>query len=76
MSVDNVKAMFRRGLALYHLHDHEAAMYSLQKAQRLSSPPDPAIKKYISLCQRAMQDYDKKQKLKYRGMFDKHPEPV
>lgn len=39
MSVDNVKALFRQGLALYHLHDYESAMYSLQKAHRLSSQP-------------------------------------
>eukprot|EP00057_Strongylocentrotus_purpuratus_P001522 XP_001199567.1 PREDICTED: tetratricopeptide repeat protein 9C [Strongylocentrotus purpuratus] len=66
----NGKALYRRGVARYQLHDYQAAHDSLSKAQEVS-PGDSSIKKYMQLCDKAMVKQAKDEKTRYKGMFDK-----
>lgn len=66
----NEKALYRRGVARYQLHDYEGAHQSLSKAQEIS-PGDSNIKKYLLLCDKAMVKQAKDEKTRYKGMFDK-----
>ncbi|XP_041467872.1 tetratricopeptide repeat protein 9C-like [Lytechinus variegatus] len=65
----NVKALYRRGVARYHLHDYEGAHKSLSKANRIS--PESNIKKYLQLCDKAMLKQAEDERTRYKGMFDK-----
>ncbi|XP_064602899.1 tetratricopeptide repeat protein 9C-like [Liolophura sinensis] len=72
LSPSNVKAMYRRGVAYYHLHNYDKAHTCLRQARETKGQEkDPAIDKYLSLCQRELQKEEKLMKKKYKGMFDK-----
>lgn len=70
MSEGNAKALFRRGMALYHLRRYDDAFSSLQEAQNAASSSDPQIKKYLALCKTALEAYSTRERERYKGMFD------
>lgn len=70
MEAANPKALFRKGQSLYHLRDYGAAVEVLKKA-RQNAKSDPNVRKYISLCEAQIADQDKKEKVRYKAMFDK-----
>lgn len=70
MSDSNAKALFRQGMALYHLRRYDDAFSSLQAAQNAASSSDPRIKQYLALCKTALEAYSSREKQKYKGMFD------
>ncbi|XP_071482003.1 tetratricopeptide repeat protein 9C-like [Diadema antillarum] len=69
-SPSNEKALYRKGVALYHMRDYEGAFQSLSLAQKLSST-DANVKRYLQLCETAMNKQAKEERTRYRGMFDK-----
>ncbi|XP_046369631.2 tetratricopeptide repeat protein 9C-like [Haliotis rufescens] len=63
----NVKAVYRKGQALYHLKRYEKALDVLSQANE-----EPSVKKYTTLCKRELQKQEKELKAAYRGMFSKY----
>lgn len=49
----NVKALFRKGVAHYHMGNYTTARSYLNDAKRLRKTPDEEITKYIKLCTEA-----------------------
>ncbi|XP_072032077.1 tetratricopeptide repeat protein 9C-like [Amphiura filiformis] len=70
MSPLNAKALYRKGQALYHLHNYDKALLSLKKAKE-TAKSDPNIKKYITLCEAQLANQKQKEKTHYKGMFEK-----
>lgn len=70
LSEGNAKALFRRGMALYHLRRYDDAFSSLQEAQNATSSSDPRIKKYLALCKTALEAHLSRERARYKGMFD------
>lgn len=66
----NVKAMYRKGVALYHLRELEQAQHVLKKAHSLpDGQKDVNIRKYLKLCDRDLAAMDQKMKRTYQAMF-------
>lgn len=65
----NVKALFRRGQARYHLKDYDRAQDDLMVALQLE-PSDSAIQKHLDACKRALRDFKQKEKEMYASMFN------
>lgn len=71
---DNVKAHYRKGLALYHMKNFEKAIDSFHQASSISkNSKDPAFKSLISkqihLCREGIKEQDEHMKATYRSMF-------
>lgn len=68
---DNVKALYRKGISYYNLHDYDQCLETLQKAKQCSNTKDISIEQYINLSEKHLQLYKKKERECYKGMFDK-----
>ncbi|XP_074662269.1 tetratricopeptide repeat protein 9C-like [Tubulanus polymorphus] len=67
---ETTKALYRKGIALYHLNDVDRAMEALKKASnRADGQKDPNIRKYMGLCSVEISKQDNKLKETYKGMF-------
>ncbi|XP_078000979.1 tetratricopeptide repeat protein 9C-like [Glandiceps talaboti] len=72
---DNVKALYRRGIVLYHINAYEDSKESLLKAKsHCKGNIDPNIKKYLQLCDSAITKRQQAEKARYQGMFEKFAE--
>lgn len=65
ISPENVKASYRKGVALYHLGKYDDAEEILKHIYN----KDPAVKKYLSLCKQALAKQNKELKETYKSMF-------
>ena len=66
---DRAKAYYRKALALLGLKDDEAAVKSLETAQKLA-PGDAAISKELGAAKRKAAEHAKKEKAAYKKFFD------
>lgn len=65
---DNAKALYRAGVAFFHLQDYEQAQrYLLAAVHR--QPKDANVQRYLQLTQSELSSYHRKQKQLYLGMF-------
>ncbi|XP_069501303.1 tetratricopeptide repeat protein 9C isoform X2 [Ambystoma mexicanum] len=64
----NIKALYRAGVACYHLRDLDHAKHYLSEAQSLQ-PSDPNVRKYMKLTESELNGYHQQEKQLYRGMF-------
>ncbi|XP_070571373.1 tetratricopeptide repeat protein 9C-like [Ptychodera flava] len=72
---DNVKALYRRGMALYHTKAYDDSRDCLLQAKGLCTGKiDPNIKRYLEMCKEAIAKHEAQEKSIYRGMFDKFAE--
>lgn len=70
LSPSNAKALFRKGVALYHLQKPEECLKILQKASSLpGAEHDAKIIKYIRLCNEEITRQEDKLKDQYKAMF-------
>ncbi|CAB4001215.1 Tetratricopeptide repeat 9C [Paramuricea clavata] len=67
---ENVKALFRKGQAYYHVKNWDKAFEAIQQARKIE-PDDANIKKYLSKLQQELNKYREKQKAMYAAMFKK-----
>lgn len=67
----NVKALYRKGVALYNLKNYDEAMRNLLEARHLVRSSDPDIATYINLCEQRIEEYKQQQKVRFEGMFQK-----
>ncbi|XP_002732951.1 tetratricopeptide repeat protein 9C-like [Saccoglossus kowalevskii] len=68
---NNTKAWYRKGVALYHIRAYEESKQSLLTAQsHLSNTQDPNIKRYMLMCDAAIEKRLNDEKERYKGMFD------
>ncbi|XP_003467960.2 tetratricopeptide repeat protein 9C isoform X1 [Cavia porcellus] len=65
---DNAKALYRAGVASFHLQDYEQAHRHLLAAMR-RQPSDVSVRRYLQLTQSELNSYHRKQKQLYLGMF-------
>lgn len=65
-----VKAYFRRGQAYYAGNDFDLARKDFEKACELE-PDNKAAKNQVKICEQKIKQFDKKEKAKYQGMFEK-----
>nr|XP_033809496.1 tetratricopeptide repeat protein 9C [Geotrypetes seraphini] len=65
---ENVKALYRAGVAFYHLKDYDQAHHYLTEAAR-KEPKDVNVKRYLQLTERELSSYRQKQQQMYLGMF-------
>ena len=65
----NVKALFRRGNALFGKQDYQEALRDLTMASELS-PTNVEIKNMHAMCKMASRAADRKQMDEFSGMFD------
>ncbi|XP_005988871.1 tetratricopeptide repeat protein 9C isoform X1 [Latimeria chalumnae] len=65
---ENVKALYRAGVAFHHLGDQERALHYLTKAAR-RLPNDANVKKYLQLTESKLNSYYQHEKEMYRGIF-------
>eukprot|EP00918_Siedleckia_nematoides_P092856 GHVU01203820.1.p1 GENE.GHVU01203820.1~~GHVU01203820.1.p1 ORF type:complete len:226 (+),score=42.03 GHVU01203820.1:209-886(+) len=74
-SPQNIKALFRKGVALYHLKTVDVAMECLTQATKQpGGEKDASITKYLQLCEKASASQDEKMKKTYKQMFEKMAE--
>ncbi len=66
---DRAKAYYRKALALLGLKDDEAAVKSLETAQKLA-PNDAAISKELGAAKRKATEHAKKEKAAYKKFFE------
>ena len=66
---DRAKAYYRKALALLGLKDDEAAVKSLETAQKLA-PNDAAISKELGAAKRKAAEHAKKEKAAYKKFFE------
>lgn len=64
----NVKALYRAGVACFHLRDFDSALHYLCEAQRIQ-PTDANVKKYLKLTESELSGYRQQEKQLYRDMF-------
>lgn len=65
---DNTKALYRAGVAFYHLRDYDRARHHLLDAIG-KQPKDANVKRYLQLTESQLSSYHQKQKQLYMGMF-------
>ncbi|XP_015677007.1 tetratricopeptide repeat protein 9C isoform X2 [Protobothrops mucrosquamatus] len=65
---DNVKALYRAGVAFYHLGDYDKAQHYLLSATS-RQPKDANVKRYLQLTESQLSSYLQKEKQLYMGMF-------
>ncbi|KAJ1108710.1 hypothetical protein NDU88_006081 [Pleurodeles waltl] len=64
----NAKALYRAGVASFHLRDFDSALHYLGEAQRIQ-PTDANVKKYLKLTESELSGYRQQEKQLYRDMF-------
>uniref|UniRef100_A0A8D0C571 Tetratricopeptide repeat protein 9C n=1 Tax=Salvator merianae TaxID=96440 RepID=A0A8D0C571_SALMN len=64
----NTKALYRAGVAFYHLRDYDRAHQYLTAATN-KQPKDANVKRYLQLTETQLSNYHQKEKQLYRGMF-------
>ncbi|XP_078284165.1 tetratricopeptide repeat protein 9C [Rhinoraja longicauda] len=67
---DNSKALYRAGVALYHIGDYDQALHHLGRAAH-ACPKDANVKRLIQQTEQHLSDYHDREKAMYRGMFAK-----
>uniref|UniRef100_A0A8C5SBH2 Tetratricopeptide repeat protein 9C n=1 Tax=Laticauda laticaudata TaxID=8630 RepID=A0A8C5SBH2_LATLA len=65
---DNVKALYRAGVAFYHLGNYDKAQHYLLSATS-RQPKDANVKRYLQLTKSQLSIYLQKEKQLYMGMF-------
>ncbi|XP_053133394.1 tetratricopeptide repeat protein 9C isoform X2 [Hemicordylus capensis] len=65
---ENAKALYRAGVASYHLQDYDAARRYLLQAHS-KWPKDASVKHYLQLTESQLDIYRRKEKQLYFGMF-------
>ncbi|KAM6159622.1 tetratricopeptide repeat protein 9C [Erethizon dorsatum] len=65
---DNAKALYRAGVAFFHLQDYEQAQRHLLAAVH-RQPKDADVQRYLQLTQSELSSYHRKQRQLYVGMF-------
>ncbi|XP_032655307.1 tetratricopeptide repeat protein 9C isoform X1 [Chelonoidis abingdonii] len=65
---ENPKALYRAGVATYHLQDYDQARHYLMAAS-CSQPRDANVKRYLQLTESQLSTYHQKEKQLYMGMF-------
>jgi tetratricopeptide (TPR) repeat protein len=68
----HIKAHYRRGVALYHLHRYEEAIETFSTAARLQNKLDTNMSRYLSLCRQELQQQDKQLRTQCQAMFAPH----
>ncbi|XP_041350611.1 tetratricopeptide repeat protein 9C-like [Gigantopelta aegis] len=61
----NVKAIYRKGMSLFHLKDYDKAIETLKEAHT-----DPSIQKYIIKSRKELDEQEKNMKKALSGMFN------
>ncbi|XP_037666034.1 tetratricopeptide repeat protein 9C-like [Choloepus didactylus] len=64
----NAKALYRAGVAFFHLQDYEQAQHYLTAAIS-RQPKDTNVQRYLQLTQSELSSYHQKEKQLYLGMF-------
>uniref|UniRef100_A0A8C4JCQ1 Tetratricopeptide repeat domain 9C n=1 Tax=Dromaius novaehollandiae TaxID=8790 RepID=A0A8C4JCQ1_DRONO len=64
----NAKALYRAGVAAYHLRDYEQAQRCLAQAALLQ-PRDAGVKRYLELAESQLSAHRQKEKQLYASMF-------
>ncbi|XP_068779889.1 tetratricopeptide repeat protein 9C [Struthio camelus] len=64
----NAKALYRAGVAAFHLRDYDQARRHLAQAARLQ-PRDANVKRYLELAESQLSTYHQQEKQLYAGMF-------
>ncbi|KAL8184271.1 UNVERIFIED_CONTAM: Tetratricopeptide repeat protein 9C [Gekko kuhli] len=64
----NTKALYRAGVAFYHLRDYDKARHYLLEAIG-KQPKDANVKRYLQLTESQLSSYHQKEKQLYMGMF-------
>ena len=67
---NNVKALFRKGQAYYHVKNWDKAFEAIVQAGKIQ-PDDTNIKKYHAKLEVELKKYREKEKAMYAGMFGK-----
>ncbi|XP_060614251.2 tetratricopeptide repeat protein 9C [Anolis sagrei] len=67
---ENVKGLYRAGVAFYHLQDYDRARQYLLAAMS-KQPKDANVKRYLQLTESQLSSYHEKEKQVYMGMFGK-----
>ncbi|XP_077180867.1 tetratricopeptide repeat protein 9C isoform X2 [Paroedura picta] len=65
---ENTKALYRAGVAFYHLRDYDKARQYLLEATN-KQPKDANVKRYLQLTESQLSSYHQKEKQLYMGMF-------
>ncbi|XP_025212512.1 tetratricopeptide repeat protein 9C isoform X2 [Theropithecus gelada] len=65
---DNAKALYRAGVAFFHLQDYDQARHYLLAAVN-RQPKDANVRRYLQLTQSELSSYHRKEKQLYLGMF-------
>ncbi|XP_054837969.1 tetratricopeptide repeat protein 9C isoform X3 [Heteronotia binoei] len=65
---ENTKALYRAGVAFYHLRDYDKARRYLLEAIS-KQPKDANVKRYLQLTESQLSSYHQKEKQLYMGMF-------
>lgn len=65
---DNAKALYRAGVAFFHLQDYDRARHHLLAAVN-RQPKDANVRRYLQLTQSELSSYHRKEKQLYLGMF-------
>lgn len=65
---DNAKALYRAGVAFFHLQDYDRARHYLLAAID-RQPKDANVRRYLQLTQSELSSYHRKEKQLYLGMF-------
>nr|XP_056708258.1 tetratricopeptide repeat protein 9C isoform X1 [Euleptes europaea] len=65
---ENTKALYRAGVAFYHLRDYDKARHYLLEAIG-KQPKDANVKRYLQLTESQLNSYHQKEKQLYMGMF-------
>ncbi|XP_047733995.1 tetratricopeptide repeat protein 9C isoform X3 [Prionailurus viverrinus] len=65
---DNAKALYRAGVAFFHLQDYDQAQHYLLAAVN-RQPKDANVRRYLQLTQSELSSYHQKEKQLYLGMF-------
>ncbi|XP_024611553.1 tetratricopeptide repeat protein 9C-like [Neophocaena asiaeorientalis asiaeorientalis] len=65
---DNAKALYRAGVASFHLQNYDQARHYLMAAVNRQSK-DASVRRYLQLMQSELSSYHRKEKQLYLGMF-------
>ncbi|XP_042294793.1 tetratricopeptide repeat protein 9C [Sceloporus undulatus] len=65
---ENVKGLYRAGVAFYHLKDYDKARHYLLAATS-KQPKDANVKRYLQMTETQLSSYHQKEKQLYVGMF-------
>ncbi|XP_067831886.1 tetratricopeptide repeat protein 9C-like [Heptranchias perlo] len=67
---DNIKALYRAGVALYNIGDYDRAQHYLAEAAKIC-PHDANVKRYVQETELRLNRYHQREKMMYKGMFGK-----